>query len=464
MNIFESISRVKKSGEPFGKPLGMLKGEEVKSTNLIVVVQSERKEWIRDKKGISCFEIQEKTSINLAFAPLLFHPRIDMQHAPAKLPFKLHMFAYVEFLEQSLCSLHSDCASKLGGITFGAWNNRSFLGHSACQLQGRHSASLISFWLGSMLFTQYSQFHVTTCLSANQTTKFIFSITPTSLNIPQSSEPSEFIWSAEMAKELESIFFSLGDSKPVQKDLVNRKRNHIMRFPLFVYPCIIQEVYLITQLNNTQFEADLSQPLRSPRIPRSLNLRTFSHSSVSSHPTLESHLSEFRLNYYLCCDVVGAGVIFSLRVHWVNLSLLKSPSKKSNYAVKYVILCFYVSILNTLIGIIILGFQHPTPPFLVLDPNGHHTAGLGCGTNLWYANVAVKFLEMWIIPSLIILGVKFNQIFIFPKKKYVNIFGTTPGFLNVFFLIAKQFILVNLNFILTIRKKENYNTQNGKIY
>ena len=44
-------------------------------------------------------------------------PAVDIQHAPAKLPSKLHMFAYVDFLAQSLCSVHSDCASKLG------WNN-----------------------------------------------------------------------------------------------------------------------------------------------------------------------------------------------------------------------------------------------------------------------------------------------------------------------------------------------------
>ncbi|KNZ45219.1 hypothetical protein VP01_8373g1, partial [Puccinia sorghi] len=41
-------------------------------------------------------------------------PAVDMQHASAKLPFKLHMFAYVKCLAQSLCSLHSDCESKLG--------------------------------------------------------------------------------------------------------------------------------------------------------------------------------------------------------------------------------------------------------------------------------------------------------------------------------------------------------------
>ncbi|KNZ57242.1 hypothetical protein VP01_2202g1 [Puccinia sorghi] len=41
-------------------------------------------------------------------------PAVDMQNAPAKLPCKLCMFAYVDVLAQSLCRLHSDCASKLG--------------------------------------------------------------------------------------------------------------------------------------------------------------------------------------------------------------------------------------------------------------------------------------------------------------------------------------------------------------
>ena len=41
-------------------------------------------------------------------------PAVDIQHAPDKLPSKLHIFAYIDFLAQSLCSVHSDCASKLG--------------------------------------------------------------------------------------------------------------------------------------------------------------------------------------------------------------------------------------------------------------------------------------------------------------------------------------------------------------
>ena len=39
-------------------------------------------------------------------------PAVDIQHAPAKLPSKLHIFAYVDFLAQSLCSVHSDCVKK----------------------------------------------------------------------------------------------------------------------------------------------------------------------------------------------------------------------------------------------------------------------------------------------------------------------------------------------------------------
>ena len=41
-------------------------------------------------------------------------PAVDMQHAPVKLPSKLNLSAYVDSLAQSLCSMHSDCALKLG--------------------------------------------------------------------------------------------------------------------------------------------------------------------------------------------------------------------------------------------------------------------------------------------------------------------------------------------------------------
>ena len=41
-------------------------------------------------------------------------PAVDMQHAPAKLPSKLHLSAYVDLLAQSLCSMHSHCESKIG--------------------------------------------------------------------------------------------------------------------------------------------------------------------------------------------------------------------------------------------------------------------------------------------------------------------------------------------------------------
>ncbi|KNZ43646.1 hypothetical protein VP01_9g4 [Puccinia sorghi] len=44
---------------------------------------------------------------------------VDMRHAPAKLPSKLHLFSCVDVLAQSLCSLNSDCESNLGGITLG---------------------------------------------------------------------------------------------------------------------------------------------------------------------------------------------------------------------------------------------------------------------------------------------------------------------------------------------------------
>ena len=40
-------------------------------------------------------------------------PAVDMQHAPAKLPFKLDLFKYADFLEPA----HSDCALMLGLIT-----------------------------------------------------------------------------------------------------------------------------------------------------------------------------------------------------------------------------------------------------------------------------------------------------------------------------------------------------------
>ncbi|KNZ51660.1 hypothetical protein VP01_386g4 [Puccinia sorghi] len=40
-------------------------------------------------------------------------PAVDMQHSPAKLTSKLHKFAYVDVLTQSMCRLHSDCASKI---------------------------------------------------------------------------------------------------------------------------------------------------------------------------------------------------------------------------------------------------------------------------------------------------------------------------------------------------------------
>ncbi|KNZ59266.1 hypothetical protein VP01_1770g2 [Puccinia sorghi] len=75
--------------------------------------------------GVSACQLQEATELNQFMSPHLplqkkldqLHA-VEMQHAPAKLPFKLQMFAYVEFLAQSLCSLHSDCASKLASWDF----------------------------------------------------------------------------------------------------------------------------------------------------------------------------------------------------------------------------------------------------------------------------------------------------------------------------------------------------------
>ncbi|KNZ57898.1 hypothetical protein VP01_2043g1 [Puccinia sorghi] len=64
-------------------------------------------------------------------------PAVDMQHATAKLPSKLHLFACVDVLAQPLCSLQSDCVSKLGLSLWekGGSNTKSFTGLSACQLQ-----------------------------------------------------------------------------------------------------------------------------------------------------------------------------------------------------------------------------------------------------------------------------------------------------------------------------------------
>ncbi|KNZ61516.1 hypothetical protein VP01_138g2 [Puccinia sorghi] len=60
-------------------------------------------------------------------------PAVDMQHAPAKLPSKLHLFACVDVLAQSLCSLQNDCASKLGGITLGeSWEQHQKLHWTFC--------------------------------------------------------------------------------------------------------------------------------------------------------------------------------------------------------------------------------------------------------------------------------------------------------------------------------------------
>ncbi|KNZ53842.1 hypothetical protein VP01_311g2 [Puccinia sorghi] len=81
------------------------------------------------------------TSLQKRLAQLL---AVDMQHAPANLSFKLHLFEYVDVLAQSLCILDSACAywtvpvhqSLVESLLEKGWsNNRSFLGTSACQLK-----------------------------------------------------------------------------------------------------------------------------------------------------------------------------------------------------------------------------------------------------------------------------------------------------------------------------------------
>ncbi|KNZ45043.1 hypothetical protein VP01_853g2 [Puccinia sorghi] len=65
-------------------------------------------------------------------------PAADMQHAPAKLPSKLHMFAYLDFFWKSHCSVCTVTVHQrlVESILENGWSNsRSFLGLFACQLQ-----------------------------------------------------------------------------------------------------------------------------------------------------------------------------------------------------------------------------------------------------------------------------------------------------------------------------------------
>ncbi|KNZ62430.1 hypothetical protein VP01_1270g1 [Puccinia sorghi] len=85
-----------------------------------------KEKWNHGFEGVLyllAFCLETPKTIKLSTANFIYHtlqkkigqlPAVDMQHAPAKLPSKLPMFAYVEFLEQSLCNLHSNCALKLG--------------------------------------------------------------------------------------------------------------------------------------------------------------------------------------------------------------------------------------------------------------------------------------------------------------------------------------------------------------
>ena len=73
-------------------------------------------------EGINLFILLNKSTVTAYVISILLAlenklaqlPVVDVKHAPAKLPSKLHLFAFVNFLEQSLCSVHSDCALKLG--------------------------------------------------------------------------------------------------------------------------------------------------------------------------------------------------------------------------------------------------------------------------------------------------------------------------------------------------------------
>ncbi|KNZ52594.1 hypothetical protein VP01_3507g2 [Puccinia sorghi] len=69
---------------------------------------------ITTDKTSSILKLKQQEIPYLIFLYQPFFFSFDMQDAPAKLLFKLHMFAYVTLLAQSLCSLHRDCASKLG--------------------------------------------------------------------------------------------------------------------------------------------------------------------------------------------------------------------------------------------------------------------------------------------------------------------------------------------------------------
>ena len=67
---------------------------------------------VAEKQEYHNFLFEERTlSLQEKLSQL---PAVDMQNAPLKLPSKLHLSAYVDFLAQSLCSMHSDCASNLG--------------------------------------------------------------------------------------------------------------------------------------------------------------------------------------------------------------------------------------------------------------------------------------------------------------------------------------------------------------
>ncbi|KNZ52264.1 hypothetical protein VP01_362g6 [Puccinia sorghi] len=84
-----------------------------------------RKQQSEIKYVIDCLNLSLQKKLDQLHA-------VDMQHFPAKLPFKLHLFAYVEFLAQSLCSLHSDCASKLAWLNH-FWRKVGVITEASCE-------------------------------------------------------------------------------------------------------------------------------------------------------------------------------------------------------------------------------------------------------------------------------------------------------------------------------------------
>ncbi|KNZ51545.1 hypothetical protein VP01_390g2 [Puccinia sorghi] len=103
---------------------------------------------------------------------------VDMQHAPAKLPSKLNLFVFVNVLVQSLCSLHSDCASNFASWDFLHVNYRQLsvdilihLGTTCEQLNIRtntHLCPACSVYPNYIRFSFFSPFFVPKYFSIKQ--------------------------------------------------------------------------------------------------------------------------------------------------------------------------------------------------------------------------------------------------------------------------------------------------------